>query len=190
MNQSIKNILRLVVLIYVIHIINWILPYDLSQWGILPRTLWGLPGIAFAPLLHGSWVHLLSNTVPLVFLLFLLGTFYTKKTSEVIATIVLLGGLLVWIFGRSSIHIGASGLIYGLASFLIVHGVLQRNFKSLLLSILVVGLYGGLIWGVFPTHPWISWEGHLFGALAGGFSAYKLRNKQDKQDTVDVEQGV
>jgi membrane associated rhomboid family serine protease len=177
MNENLKHIIRFVALLYIIHLLDWVLLYDFNQLGIKPRTLSGLIGIPLSPLLHANWAHLLSNTIPLFFLLFLIGNFYPKKTPVVIFTIVVLGGLLVWIFGRSAVHIGASGLIYGLAAFLVVHGFLQKDVRSLLLSILVIGLYGGLIFGVFPTNRLISWEGHLFGAMSGAFIAYRLRKK-------------
>jgi len=109
----------------------------------------------------------------------MLFTFYEKHALEVIIESVLLGGILVWIFGRSASHIGISGLIYSLAAFLIMAGLLKKDIKSLLVSVLILFLYGGLIWGVFPGRFWISWEGHLFGAAAGVLIAFALFKKQN-----------
>lgn len=178
MGQKLKNILIFVAVLYGVWLLDLILVgYDLTQWGLRPRTLTGLIGIFTAPLLHGNLYHLVSNTVPLVILLFLTVQFYPKKSPAVISIIVVLGGLLVWIFARGAVHVGASGLIFGLAAFLIVHGFLTRDVKNLLLSLLVLVVYGGMFWGVFPSARWnISWEGHLFGAVSGALSGYIFRN--------------
>lgn len=113
-------------------------------------------------------------------LLTLLSYFYPKKALSVVLFTVLVGGLLVWIFARKANHIGASGLIYGLAAFLIINGFLERKLVPILVSIAVALVYGGLIWGIFPsslaTH--ISWEAHLFGAISGVFIAFILNNKK------------
>jgi membrane associated rhomboid family serine protease len=180
MRKEFKYLIALVGLLYVIHFFNSILGMQLSQWGILPRTIKGLVGILFSPFLHGSWGHLFSNTIPLFVLLFLLKLqIPTKHVFIIILSIVVLGGSLVWLFGRSSVHVGASGVIYGLVSFLVVNGFKSKKFKALLIALVVVFLYGGLIWGVLPTRYYISWEGHLFGALAGAFIAFKFKNVTD-----------
>ena len=190
MKQKIKNIFVFILVLYAIFIIDWIIPFiHLNQWGITPRTLKGLIGVFFAPFLHGSFTHILSNTIPLAALLFLLFSFYQSKSIPVLFLIVVLGGLGVWIFGRSATHIGASGVIYGLVSFLVIHGFMTRNVRNILVSILVAFLYGGIIWGIFPNRYWVSWEGHLFGAIAGIFAAYFFR-KQTKNIDSDSEQGV
>lgn len=149
-----------------------LLPFDLGQFGIIPRTFSGLIGIGLAPLIHGNYYHLISNTVPLFILLLVLFTFYNKQAFGVIIGSVIIGGLLVWIFGRSASHIGISGLIYSLAAFLITAGILKKDIKSLLISVLVIVFYGSLVWGVFPGRFGISWEGHLFGAIAGILIAF------------------
>jgi len=106
----------------------------------------------------------------------LLNHFYPKKTIYVVSITVLVGGLLVWIFARKATHIGASGLVYGLVAFLIANGFLERKLIPILISIAVAFVYGGLIWGIFPSmRSYISWEGHLFGAIAGVLSAFLLR---------------
>jgi membrane associated rhomboid family serine protease len=179
--KRIKYILIFIGFIYTIHIVNvFILSpigLDLRQLGIKPRTVLGLIGIPLAPLLHGGFFHLFSNTIPLFILLLLLTTFYENKVFIILTVSVVLGGFLVWLFGRGGyVHIGASGLIYSIAAFMMVNGFIEKNMKSLLLSIAVIFLYGGLIWGVFPTHFWVSWEGHLFGAIAGVICAFNTKS--------------
>jgi len=149
---------------------------DLSVFGILPRELIGLIGIVLSPLLHGSIVHIISNTLPLLFLGTSLYYFYGRIAKKVFVMCYLLTGLMVWLFARTSFHIGASGLIYGIASFLFFSGIVRTEFKSTIISIAVAVAYGGLIWGVLPTIHGISWESHLFGALVGGGTAFAYRN--------------
>ncbi|PHQ59649.1 MAG: rhomboid family intramembrane serine protease [Maribacter sp.] len=174
MKKNITNILIFIIVLWGIKVADTLLPFDLGQFGIVPRTLRGLIGIVMAPLLHLIYFHLISNTVPAFVLLFVLFSMYKKQAFSVIIGSVLIGGGLVWIFGRSASHIGISGLIYSLAAFLIVAGLLKKEVKSLIASVLIIFLYGGLIWGVFPGRYWISWEGHLFGALAGILIAFVL----------------
>lgn len=182
MKEIIKKILIFVAVLYGVWLLDLILVgYDLNQWGIVPRTFRGLIGILLSPFFHVNIFHLLSNTIPLIILSFLAFKFYPKKALASVSIIVVLGGFLVWIFGGTGNHIGASGLIYGLATFISVHGFLTKDLKNIGISILVIILYGGLIWGVLPTKWWISWESHLFGALAGAFSAYIFRTKNSEQ---------
>lgn len=179
MKILIKNILIFVALLWVIYLIDFLVPFfDLNTLGIEPRTLKGLVGIVFAPLLHANLMHLISNSIPLIVLLFILFKFYKKQALMVIILSVLIGGAMVWLMGRSAIHIGASGLIYSLAAFNITFGFLQKKIVNILVSLLIVFLYGGLIWGVFPTHFYVSWEGHLFGAIAGVFLALMFNKKK------------
>ena len=120
--------------------------------------------------------HLLSNTIPLITLLIVLNTIYPTKTLAVFLFVTLAGGMLVWIFGRDANHIGASGLIYGLVAFLIVNGILEKKYIPILVSIGIGVVYGGLIWGIFPSvRSYISWEGHLFGAISGVLIAFLLK---------------
>jgi membrane associated rhomboid family serine protease len=173
-----KFIIQFVVCIYVIFAISIFIP--ITKFGIIPRTSWGLIGIFTSPFLHGGIRHLVSNTIPLIVLLFILNYFYSQKTLTVIVFTIIIGGLFVWVFGRNANHIGASGLIYGLASFLITNGFVEKKLLPLLVSIGVILLYGGMIWGVFPTiFGYISWESHLFGAFAGVLIAFILKGKGD-----------
>lgn len=149
---------------------------DFSWLGILPRTIVGLRGILFTPFLHGSIGHLMSNSVPLLLLGGGLIYFYRNIAYSVFAWIWIIDGIGVWLLGRESYHIGASGLVYGMAAFLIFSGILRKNRQLLALSLVVVFVYGSLIWGMFPFIPDVSWEAHLFGFLAGVyFSVHFLK---------------
>ena len=147
---------------------------SLDYFGIIPHQVIGLRGILFAPFLHGDFPHLIANTVPFLILGWLVMLQETSDFFIVTGLTMLVGGLGVWLFAApGSIHIGASILIFGYLGFLLLRGYFQRNIPSILLSILVFLLYGGTIWGVLPSRPGISWQGHLFGFL-GGVLAAKL----------------
>jgi membrane associated rhomboid family serine protease len=147
---------------------------SLDIFGIIPHQVIGLRGILFAPFLHGDFPHLIANTVPFLILGWLVMLQETSDFFIVTGLTMLVGGLGVWLFASpGSIHIGASILIFGYLGFLLLRGYFQRNIPSILLSILVFLLYGGTIWGVLPSRPGISWQGHLFGFL-GGVLAAKL----------------
>lgn len=147
---------------------------SLDFFGIMPHQVIGLRGILFAPFLHGDFPHLIANTVPFLILGWLVMLQETSDFFIVTGLTMLVGGLGVWLFAApGSIHIGASILIFGYLGFLLLRGYFQRNIPSILLSILVFLLYGGTIWGVLPSRPGISWQGHLFGFL-GGVLAAKL----------------
>ncbi|WOB66938.1 rhomboid family intramembrane serine protease [Microcystis aeruginosa] len=147
---------------------------SLDYFGIIPHQVIGLRGILFAPFLHGDFPHLIANTVPFLILGWLVMLQETSDFFIVTGLTMLVGGLGVWLFAAPGyIHIGASILIFGYLGFLLLRGYFQRNIPSILLSILVFLLYGGTIWGVLPSRPGISWQGHLFGFL-GGVLAAKL----------------
>jgi membrane associated rhomboid family serine protease len=165
----------LVCAIWAVYLADVLLPWRLNACGIVPRTAKGLIGILFSPFLHAGLGHLVSNTVPLFVLSLLLTLFYRKIFFQVMAVIIGCGGLLVWLFARPANHIGASLLIYGLAAFLASYGLLKREFIPALVSIVVIFVYGaGMFSGLLPQGC-ISWEGHLFGAIAGGMAAYQFR---------------
>lgn len=176
------NVFYFIAVLWGIYLIDVFIPVDFTQFGIVPRTIKGLVGIIFSPLIHANLLHLSSNTIPIFVLLVVLYTFYKKEATTVIITSVLITGFLVWVFGRSASHVGISGLIYSLAAFLIVAGFLRKDFKSVLVSVFVVVLYGGLIWGIFPGKFWVSWEGHLFGAVAGILMAFYLFKRNKNRD--------
>jgi len=149
---------------------------DFGDYGVYPRTVSGLKGIFLYPFVHGDILHLFNNSVPLLVLGTMLFYFYRKISWEVSIYIWVASGLWLWIIGRPSYHIGASGFVYGLAAFLFFSGLIRRNANLLTLSLLVVFLYGSLIWGIFPIEEHISWEGHLAGALAGTVTAWFYRH--------------
>jgi membrane associated rhomboid family serine protease len=167
MLKNIKISISFISVLWIIQIINFILHYNLNRFGIYPNSYPNLIGILFSPFLHGSFFHLISNTIPLFILLMILLSFYKNESFGVILIVIILGGLLLWKFGRPAYHIGASLLIYGLAAFLFLAGILRRNITSIIISIIIAIFYGGLIYGLFPNEPWISFEGHIFGALSG-----------------------
>ncbi|MDC3050615.1 rhomboid family intramembrane serine protease [Flavobacteriales bacterium] len=148
----------------------------LAKYGIYPRTLEGLKGVLFSPFIHSDWKHLINNAFPLFVLTTTLGFFYKGIAKEVFFWSWLMSGLWLWAIGRPNFHIGASGLIYALASFLFFSGFIRKHTKLMSISMFVVFLYGGMIWGIFPMKKHISWEGHLAGALAGLILAYWFKD--------------
>lgn len=177
MQKHIKNIAITILLLYFIFIVSLMLP--ITQFGILPRSLKGLIGIITSPFLHANFSHLVANTLPLITLLFVLYAFYPKKAFSVIIISILLGGALVWLLGRNANHIGASGLIYALVSFLIANGFSEQKIVPMLISIGIAVIYSSLFLGIFPSvhYPYISWEGHLFGAISGIVASFRLKYK-------------
>ncbi|PIB37481.1 rhombosortase [Reichenbachiella sp. 5M10] len=146
--------------------------------GVYPRHWVGLIGVLLAPLIHGDINHLLSNTLPFLLLGVILFYFYSRIARPVFCVSYFLPSLLVWIFGRDFYHIGASGVIYSLAFFLMLFGLFRKDTKSLTISILVVLLYGGLFYGLHSNDPRVSWESHAFGAGVGTVLAFVYRNKR------------
>lgn len=149
---------------------------DLAIYGVMPRNFTGLRGIVCSPFLHGGWDHLLSNTGPIIILGTLLVMFYRPIWFRSFIMLFFLTGIGLWLGGRSNLHIGASGIIYALASYLITMGLLRKEMKLVSVSFLVIFLYGGIVWGILPVLQEVSWEGHLFGLLAGIVTAYYFRN--------------
>lgn len=165
--------------ILVLFIIEWIeYTYGIrfAKYGILPRTLEGLKGVLLSPFIHSDWKHLTNNALPLFVLIATLRFFYKGIAKEVFLWSWLMSGLWLWAIGRPSFHIGASGLLYALASFLFFSGFVRKHTKLMSISMFVVFLYGGMIWGIFPIKKHISWEGHLAGALAGLILAYWFKD--------------
>ena len=165
-----------VVALWVIQVVNWAVGYRLNfTFGLIPRQLAGLDGIVGMPILHSSFPHLISNTPPLLVMGSLLAATATRALLAVNGVIVVLGGALVWLIGSSAIHIGASGLVFGWLGFLVARGLVDRSPVTLAASLLVGLFYGSIIWGVLPGQPGVSWEAHLFGALAGVTAAFLIR---------------
>ncbi|MDP4210315.1 MAG: rhomboid family intramembrane serine protease [Bacteroidota bacterium] len=158
---------------------------SLAEWGIFPLKAFGLPGILFSPLLHADINHLINNSVPLLVLNTALFYFYRPIAFKILILIWLTTGLCVWFGGREAYHIGASSIIYGDASFLFFSGVIRRNIKLMAISLLTIFLYGGMVWGIFPILPEISWESHLFGGLTGLFFAFVYASEGPQKEEPD-----
>lgn len=156
-----------VALLWLVKVFEIVDNSNLWYYGIYPKSIEGLPGIILSPLIHGNINHLLDNSIPLFFLGWALFYFYNKVSYRVFFIIWLITGVAVWIFARQSYHIGASGLIYGLGSFLFFSGIIRQNINLLAISLLVTFLYGSMVWGIFPYRQGISWESHLAGGTAG-----------------------
>lgn len=170
--------LRIIFLMWLFFLVEFNYGIPLSNFGIQPRSLIGIIGIITAPLIHANLVHLISNTFPLLFLGTTLFYFYPRIAQPVFLRAYAWTNILVWLFARNANHIGASGLIYGIAFFLIFFGLLRRDFMSLLISIVTILLYGGVFYGVLPTDPNTSWESHFGGALVGITSAVTFSAKK------------
>ncbi|MGC1219244.1 MAG: rhomboid family intramembrane serine protease [Phormidesmis sp.] len=182
---QIKTLLGIVALLWVIEAVDLIFFNGaLNNLGIRPRTVSGLWGILFAPFLHGNFAHLLANTIPLVSLGWLI---MLRKSEDLIPVTVisaLVGGFGTWLIGSPGVHIGASGVIFGYFGFLLLRGYFERSLVAIAFSLLVTFLYGGIIWGVLPSQPGISWEGHLCGFI-GGIIAARLLSSPRKKERLD-----
>ncbi len=179
MINAIKSTAKFMLVIWAVYIIDVIMPFlHLTSFGILPRTTRGLIGIPASVFLHGGWEHIVSNSLALIVVMPLLLLIYPKVKYHAMAGIIIIGGGLVWLFAPSyTVHIGASGLIFGIISFIILAGIYKRNFKSILISLVILFMYGGSLWqGIIPQEG-ISWQGHLFGILAGFLMALALKSK-------------
>ena len=166
-----------VIAVWAMHLINWALGYELNRFGVWPRHLVGLVGVFVAPLLHISFQHLIANTVPLFVALAGILIVHQRSAPVVIVGVWVGSGLLLWVFGRGLIHIGASGVVYGLLSFAFFAGIFRREIKDILLAVAVLALYGSLVWGVFPRFGPVSWDGHLAGAVVGAGIAWAYRRR-------------
>jgi len=156
-----------VVAIGIIHFIQYAFELDFVRYGIFPRKLTGLYGIVFSPLIHGDFNHLFNNSIPLLILGSALFYFYKEIALKVTFWVYLMVGVWTWLSAREAYHIGASGLLYGLFSFLLVSGFIRKNTQLIALSFAVIFLYGSLVWGILPIDVKVSFEGHLWGFVAG-----------------------
>ncbi len=169
---------------WMVKIIEVLFNLDLSDFGILPLTLKGLPGIIFSPFIHSGFGHLFNNSLPLFFLGVALFYFYSEIAVKVALWTYFLTGFSVWIAGREAWHIGASGLVYGLASFLFFSGIIRKYYSLVALSLLIVFLYGSMVWGIFPgVYKNVSWESHMLGFISGIILAVWYR-KEGPQEPV------
>ncbi len=157
-------------------------------WAFIPLKLRGLIGILTAPLIHANLTHLFDNSIPLFFLSLALFYFYREVAYRVFFLIWFITGALVWLVGREAYHIGASGIIYGLATFLLTSGIIRRNRNLMAISLLVIFLYGSMVWGLFPYDYHISWESHMSGALTGLVLAIIYRHEGPEPDISRLEE--
>jgi membrane associated rhomboid family serine protease len=172
---ALKVAFYLLCILWIILIIDSVLGLGLIRFGLRPRHLEGLIGLFTAPLLHGDSEHLFSNSLPLLISMTTILYLYPRSALRVIPIIWIGSGLLGWFIGRSSLHFGASGFVYGLLAFVFISGILRLDMRSVAVSVMVWFLYGSMIWGVLPIRPNMSWELHLSGAILGVALAIAFR---------------
>ena len=163
-------------ILWAVFIVDEAFGLRLARFGLRPGSIPGLLGVFTAPLLHANFQHILSNTLPLFIAMTATLYLYPNSALRVIPAVWLGSGVLAWFFARPNLHIGASGLIYGLLAFAFVSGILRRDMRSVSVSLLVGFLYGSMIWGVLPARPQMSWEMHLTGAVVGVLMAFLFSN--------------
>ncbi len=173
---AVEIALAFVALLWLVQLFNWSLDLELQRFGVRPREWRGLTGILVAPLLHGNFMHLIANSVPLLVLGTVMLHLYPSAALRVLVAVYLGPGVAVWLLGKDGVHIGASGIAYGLVSYILVAGLMRRDRRAIAASLLVCFMYGALVWGVLPIEPGVSWETHLAGALIGIVLAYFFRN--------------
>ncbi len=161
--------------IWIVWAFDRVFGLELYRFGVLPRQVKGLWGILVSPFVHADLDHLIGNSAPILVLGWLLVYFYPKAAWRVVMACWAMGGLWVWTTARDNYHIGASGIIYGLAAFLFFSGLFRRRVALMAVSLIVVFLYGSMVWGVLPLQARVSWESHLFGAIAGALMAWFYR---------------
>lgn len=155
---------------------------DIESFGIYPRTLTGIRGVLFSPFIHGNLEHLYNNSIPLLILIAALRFFYRELTFQVLGYGLLFTGLITWVIGRESYHIGASGLVYVLVSFIFFKGIRTKYYRLVALSLMVIMVYGSLVWYIFPNvKEGISWEGHLAGLITGFAFAVSFKTPEYKK---------
>jgi membrane associated rhomboid family serine protease len=177
----------IVLVFWIVWLIDLTPGVDFTHYGILPRQSAGLKGILFSPFIHSGFNHLVSNTVPFFVLTFALVYFYRWLSYRIFFLMFIISGALVWLTGRDAWHIGASGLVYALAAFHLVSGFIRMDLRLLTISVIVVFIYGGMIWGIFPFNSGISWEGHLWGAASGVGLAFYYKNYNLRREKFDWE---
>ena len=176
--ESFRFPIFMLALMWGIHIIKVITGARFAaMYGMYPRVKEGILGIFTSPLIHSNWQHLTNNSVPFLALTVMIFLFYRRIALKSFLLIYFLTGLAVWIFARDVIHIGASGVVYGLVSFVAFLGIFRRNVKSIVLSLIILFLYSGMFLGVLPNQPGISWESHLLGGIVGIIVAWIFRKQ-------------
>jgi len=185
-----KAAIKILVIIWVIYIIQEVFNLDFIHFfGICPRDTKHWIGIFTAGFIHANIAHITANSLAIFLLTWILFVFYKRIATIVWILILITDGALIWLLARGqTCHIGISGEIFGLIGFILTSGILRGSFKAFIAALIVAVLYGGVIWsGILPTSPYISWEGHLFGFIAGILYAYLFRNKAEKQSEIEAE---
>jgi membrane associated rhomboid family serine protease len=167
----------IIFILWLIYFIEIKFGFNFNKYGVYPQRILGLRGIFLSPFIHSSTKHLFNNSIPLFVMLVSLYYFYRKIANKVLLFGLVLTGLLTWFIARPSYHIGASGIVYLLVSFIFFSGIFRKYYRLTALSLIVVFLYGGMIWYIFPTEERISWEGHLSGFIVGFVFSYIYRKK-------------
>lgn len=180
--SKLKNSIFLIPILYIVSIwiIYWIeiqFSFNFNKYGVYPRTLKGFRGVFFTHFIHSNTGHIFNNSIPLFVLLSSLFYFYKEVAYKVLFLGGFLTGFLTWIIARESYHIGASGIVYLLFSFVFFSGIIRKHFRLVALSLIVIFLYGSMIWYVLPIKEGMSWEGHLSGFLIGLFFAVIYRKR-------------
>jgi membrane associated rhomboid family serine protease len=181
--QAIQVMIIIVAGLWLIEIVDsTVFSNRLDAQGIHPRTWTGLDGIVWAPLLHGGFGHLLANTVPLLILGVFVAMDGLRRWTSVTLFIMVVGGLATWLFARPAVHVGASGVIFGYAGFLLVAGFVEKSVKGILVAVAVGVLFGGMVLrGITPVSSWVSWESHLFGLVAGVLAAFAMATPESER---------
>ncbi len=182
--ESMRLPLAFLLGIWLIHIFQIIFNLDFGYLGVFPREWFGLKGIISSPLIHGDFSHLTNNSIPFLVLGTMMLFFYKRVAIPSFFMIYFLTGSAVWLLARQTFHIGLSGVVFGLVTFVMSNGFFRRNVKSIVLALIVFLLYSGMLAGVFPLKEGVSWESHLFGALAGIFTAYYFK-EEIEADEID-----
>ena len=182
-----------VVVLILVKLIEITFDVDFVQYGVFPRSASGLIGILTYPFIHSGWAHLFNNSTAIMVLGTMLFYSYRQVAIKTVLWVYLMSGVWLWIAGRTNFHIGASGIVYALFGFLFISGLIRKHLKLMALSFLVIFLYGSLVWGIFPMDEKVSWEGHMFGLLAGVIVAIVYRKQGPEKpkyswDFVDEEE--
>jgi membrane associated rhomboid family serine protease len=174
------------VLIWLVKLFEWGLGLDFYKLGVFPLHSKGLLGIITSPLVHSDFEHLMANSVPFFVLSWGIFYFYRPLSYRIFILCYLTSNILLWLGGRESYHIGASGLVYAFASFLFFSGIIRYHMRLIAISFVVVFLYGGMFWGIFPILKNVSWEGHLFGAFSGLIYALAFRHEGPQRPQANI----
>lgn len=194
MSKETKEILLQMRIPFLIVAIMWLVKiYEVfnntrfTRWGIFPRESDGLIGILTGPFVHSNWQHLFANSLPLFMMMSIILVFYKKVAAPTFFIVTFFTGFAVWLFARESYHVGASGVVYGLISFVAFSGLFRRNIKSIVLAMVMMVIYSSYFAGIVPTEERISWESHLFGALVGIVVAFVFKSIREEDEEI-VEQ--